>query len=170
MFFTFLPLLSLDVNVLWYLMKLAKTVQLDISDTKIFETPANVGEWALAGTFTFVDSNPNDWSNKQKLCFETAWLGVGSFGYSTFVQTTNIYPSEYEQLLDTVTRHLTQKYGAPNQNEAKKAAKLEIDDMTTLCEHPPGTLLAIERTFSGDNIVERTRIVSPGTELLKPII
>ena len=170
MLFTFLPLLSLDVNVLWYLMKLAKTVQLDISDTKIFETPANVGEWALAGTFTFVDSNPDGWSNKQKLCFETAWLGVGSFGYSTFVQTTDISPSEFEELLDTVAKHLTEKYGAPSKDEAEKAAKLEIDDMTTLCEHPAGTLLAIERTFSDDNIMERTRIVSPGTELLTPII
>jgi len=151
-------------------MKLAKTVQLDISDTKIFETPANVGEWALAGTFSFVDSNPDVWSNKQKLCFKTAWLGVGSFGYSTFIQTTTISPSDYEQLLDTVAKHLTENYGAPNQDEAKKAAKLEIDDMTTLCEHPTGTLLAIERNFSGDNIVERTRIVSPGTELLKPIL
>ena len=150
-------------------MKLAKTVQLDISDTQVFELPAKVGEWAIAGTFTFVDSNPDMWTNKQQLAFRTAWLGIGSFGYSTFVQATEISSSEYEMLLHTLTAHLAKEYGAPNMDAAKEAAKLEINDMTTLCNHTPGTLLAIERTISGDNILEKTRIIPSTNELAKPI-
>ena len=149
-------------------MKLAKTVQLDISDTQIFEQPAEVGEWAIAGTFTFVDSNPDMWSKKQQLAFKTAWLGIGSFGYSTFVQTTQISPSEYEELLHNLTLHLAEIYKAPNLDAARNAAKSEIDDMTTLCEHPPGTLLAIQRSFTGDNILEKTRIILPTYEPAKP--
>ena len=95
-------------------MNLAKTVQLDPSDLHIFERPAEIGEWAIAGTFSFVDSDPAAWSKKQKLTFQSAWLGIGSFGYSTFVQATAISSSEYEQLLLTLTAHLTDQYMAPN--------------------------------------------------------
>jgi hypothetical protein len=33
--------------------------------------------------------------------------------------------------------------------------------MATLCNHPPGTLLAIEREITGQNITERTRVLKP---------
>ena len=149
-------------------MNLAKTVQLDPSDLHIFERPAEIGEWAISGTFSFVDSDPAAWSKKQKLAFQSAWLGIGSFGYSTFVQATALSSSEYEQLLLTLTAHLTDQYMAPNLKAATDAAKLEIDDMATLCNHPPGTLLAIERTIDGQNITEKTRVISSSEEPAKP--
>ena len=46
-------------------------------------------------------------------------------------------------------------------------AKQEIDDMATLCNHPPGTLLAIERTIDGQNITEKTRVISSSEEHAK---
>ena len=149
-------------------MNLAKTVQLDPSDLHIFERPAENGEWAIAGTFSFVDSDPAAWSKKQKLAFQSAWLGIGSFGYSTFVQATTISSAEYEQLLLTLTAHLTDQYMAPSLEAATNAARQEIDDMATLCNHPPGTLLAIERTMDGQNITEKTRIISSSGEHAKP--
>ena len=151
-------------------MYLAKTVQLDPSDLHIFERPAEIGEWAIAGTFSFIDSDPEAWSKKQKLAFQSAWLGIGSFGYSTFVQATAISSAEYEQLLLTLTAHLTVQYRAPNLEAATDAAKQEIDDMATLCNHPPGTLLAIERTIDGQNITEQTRIISGSRDQAKPQI
>ena len=57
---------------------------------------------------------------------------------------------------------------APNLKAAADAAKQEINDMTTLCNHPPGTLLAIERTIDGQNITEKTRIISSSKEHAKP--
>jgi len=149
-------------------MNLAKTVRLDPSDLHIFERPAEIGEWAIAGTFSFVDSDPTTWSKKQKLTFQSAWLGIGSFGYSTFVQATAIPSSEYEQLLLTLSAHLTDQYMAPNLEVATDAAKQEIDDMATLCNHPPGTLLAIERIIDGHNITEKTRVISSSEEHAKP--
>jgi len=151
-------------------MNLAKTVQLDPSDLHIFERPAETGEWAIAGTFSFVDSDPETWSKKQKLAFQSAWLGIGSFGYSTFVQATAISSSEYDQLLLTLTAHLTDHYMAPSLEAATDAAKQEIDDMATLCNHSPGTLLAIERTIDGHKIREKTRIISGPKDQVKPQI
>ena len=149
-------------------MDLAKTVQLDSSDLHIFDQPAEIGEWAITGTFSFVDSDPAAWSNKQKLAFQAAWLGIGSFGYSTFVQATAISSSEYDQLLGILAAHLTDQYTAPNLEAATDAAKQEIDDMATLCNHPPGTLLAIERIIDGQNITEQTRVISGSKEHAKP--
>ena len=71
-------------------MKLAKTIQLDVSDTHVFERVAEVGEWAITGTFSFVDIDPSNWTSKQQLAFRTAWLGIGSFGHSTFVQVVEM--------------------------------------------------------------------------------
>ena len=59
---------------------------------------------------------------------------------------------------------------APNLEAATDAAKQAIDDMATLCNHPPGTLLAIERTIDGQNISEKTRIISGSRNQAKPQI
>ena len=142
-------------------MKLAKTIQLDISDTHAFDHPAEVHEWAISGTFAFVDSDPADWSRKQQLAFRTAWLGIGSFGNSTFVQVTEISAQDYELAIQTLAMYLTKEYNAPNLEVATQAATQEIDDMATLCDHPPGTLLTIERAITGQNITEKIRVLRP---------
>mgnify|MGYP001234380533 CR=1 FL=1 len=142
-------------------MKLAKCFQLDASDTNVFERPAEVGEWAITGTFAFVDSDPSDWSRKQQLIFRTAWLGIASFGHSTFVQATDISTQEFERALQTLAVYLVEEFNAPSQEAATLAARQEIDDMSTLCDHPPGTLLAIERSFTKDSITEKTRVLIP---------
>ena len=145
-------------------MKLAKTIQLDVSDSHVFERPAEVGEWAITGTFAFVDSDPSNWSNKQQLAFRAAWLGIGSFGNSTFVQVADISTHEYEQAVQTLALYLTEFYNAPGQEAATRAARQEIDDMISMCDHPPGTLLAIERAIADENITEKTSVLAPPGE------
>ncbi len=141
-------------------MKLAKTIQLDVSDTHVFEHPAEVGEWAITGTFAFVDSDPADWSGKQQLAFRAGWLGIGSFGNSTFVQVAELSTHEYEQALRTLAAYLAENYNAPGQEAATRAARQEIDDMIAMCDHPPGTLLTIERAISEQKITEKTRVLT----------
>lgn len=145
-------------------MKLAKTIQLDVSDSHVFERPAEAGEWAITGTFTFVDSDPATWSNKQQLAFRAAWLGIGSFGYSTFVQVADISTDAYEQAVQALALYLAEFHNAPSGEAAARAARQEIDDMITLCDHPPGTLLAIERAIADDNITEKTSVLAPPRE------
>ena len=141
-------------------MKLAKTIQLDVSDTHVFERPAEVGEWAV-GTFAFVDSDPTNWTSKQQLIFRTAWLGIDSFGHSTFVQVVEMSNSEYEQVIQTLSVYLADVYNAPNQEAAQQAAQQEIDNMVTMCDHPRGTLLSIERSIAEQNITEKTSVLAP---------
>jgi hypothetical protein len=142
-------------------MKLAKTIQLDVSDTHVFERPAEVGEWAITGTFAFVDSDPSNWSSKQQLAFRTAWLGIDSFGNSTFVQVVEMDTPEYEQAIQTLSTYLTDVYNAPSQEAAQQAAQQEIDDMVTMCDHPMGTLLSIERSIDEQGITEKTSVMAP---------
>ena len=142
-------------------MKLAKTIQLDVSDTHVFERVAEVGEWAITGTFSFVDIDPSNWTSKQQLAFRTAWLGIGSFGHSTFVQVVEMSNPEYEQAIQTLSKYLTDVYNAPSQETAKSAAQQEIDDMIAMCDHPPGTLLSIERSIAEQNITEKTSVLAP---------
>jgi len=142
-------------------MKLAKTIQLDVSDTHVFERPAEVGEWAVTGTFAFVDSDPTNWTSKQQLIFRTAWLGIDSFGHSTFVQVVEMSNSEYEQVIQTLSVYLADVYNAPNQEAAQQAAQQEIDNMVTMCDHPRGTLLSIERSIAEQNITEKTSVLAP---------
>ena len=145
-------------------MKLAKTIRLDVSDTHVFEHPADVGEWAITGTFAFADSDPSNWSSKQQLAFRAAWLGIGSFGNSTFVQVADISPHAYEQAVETLAKYLAEVYNAPSQEAATRAARQEIDDMVAMCDHPAGTLLAIERAMDDQNITEKTGVLAAPRE------
>jgi hypothetical protein len=141
-------------------MRLAKTIQLDTSDKNIFEVSANPNEWAISGTFTFVDGNPDSWPKKKQFAFQSAWLGLPSFGYSTFVQVTNIKEFEYKIIIKDLAKILMDFHNAPNFKAAEQAAKGEIDDMVSLCNHPDGTLLAIERQIVGETITESVRIIN----------
>ena len=75
------------------------------------------------------------------------------------MQVTDIGPEDYEETVRRLAAHLFQDYGAPDMMAALEAARHEVDDMAGLCEHPAGTLLAIEREFSEHSITERTRVV-----------
>ena len=66
-------------------MKLPRTIRLDPSDTQVFQNAAEPGEWAVTGTFAFVDCQPAEMDNKSQLAFKSGWLGLTSFGFSTLV-------------------------------------------------------------------------------------
>ena len=142
-------------------MKLARTIRLDVSDANVFPTAAEPGEWAITGTFAFADEDPANWDNKQKIAFRDGWFGTESFGRATFVQVTSITDAAFEETVQRLAAHIFQAYGAPGMLDAIEAARHEITDMVALCEHPIGTLLAIERRADEQSITERTRVVTP---------
>lgn len=140
-------------------MKFARTIRLDVSDTQVFDHPAAPEEWAVAGTFEFVGADPAVWTTKQKLAFRSGWLGLGSFGRATFVQVAVMPDDRFEDAVRTLGAHLFERYGAPDMMAALEAAGHECRDMAELCDHPAGTLLAIERDFTDDGIAERVRVI-----------
>lgn len=141
-------------------MKLPKTIQLDVSDSLAFHHAAESGEWAVTGTFSFADMEVEGVDNKQQLAFRNGWLGTTSFGRSTLVQVTSIDEAEFEQVVRDLAAHLHSVYGAPDMIVALDAARLEVTDAVGLCDHPPGTLLSIERELSEDGISERINVIT----------
>lgn len=140
-------------------MKLPRTIRLDPSDTNVFHRAAEPGEWAVTGTFAFVDCVPGELDNKSQLAFKSGWLGLGSFGLSTFVQVTLVPEGDDEAAARALATHLFEEYGAPDMLMAMTAAKSEIAYAASLCDQPAGTLLAIEREMTEDGINERIRVV-----------
>ncbi|PIW29886.1 MAG: hypothetical protein COW30_03785 [Rhodospirillales bacterium CG15_BIG_FIL_POST_REV_8_21_14_020_66_15] len=145
-------------------MKFARTIRLDVSDTQVFEHPAEPGEWAVAGTFEFLHrefagGDPATWSRKRQLAFKSGWLGLSGFGRATFVQVAVVPDARVEEAERALAAHLFERYGAPDMLTALDAARRECRDMADLCDHPAGTLLAIEREFTEDGVAERVRVI-----------
>ena len=140
-------------------MKFLRTVSLDVSDEKVFPLAAKSDEWALTGTFAFVDSVPEDLSKKERLAFRNGWLGTNSFGRATFALIKEISNEQYELVVLRLGEHIYKHYGAPNLIIATEAARREVEFAASLCEHPVGTMLSIEREFTDDGISERFHVV-----------
>jgi len=146
--------------------KFPRTVQFDISDKNTFPVVAEPEEWALTGTFAFADSEPQQLSNKEQLAFRNGWLGIGSFGFSTFVVVAEITQDQFETVISRIAGHLFEHYEAPDMLAAAKAARIEADYAANLCHHPLETILAIDREFTEEGIRERVRVISKQTDTM----
>ena len=80
-------------------MKFPRTIQLDSSDSQVYERPATPGEWAVPGSFVFLDTDPGEMTSKQRQAFGRGFLGTESFGWSTLVEVAEIDPLEYDAIL-----------------------------------------------------------------------
>ena len=140
-------------------MKFPRTIRLDVSDANAFPLAAEPEEWAVTGTFAFADADPAAMTGKEQLAFRNGWLGTDSFGRSTFIQVSVIPDEQFEAMVRNLAAHLPQQYGAPDMLAAVEAARGEAEYAAGLCDHPAGTLLAIEREFTEDCVAERIRVI-----------
>ncbi len=144
--------------------KFPRTIRLDVSDLNVFPAAAEPGEWAVPGTFAYSDTEPDSLSGKEQLAFKGGWLGVESFGRSTFVQVSSVTYAQLDTIVERLAAHFVAHYGAPDMPAAIPAAQEEANDAIGLCAHEVGTLLAIERTFTEDGVAEKIRVVEPPGE------
>lgn len=140
-------------------MRFPRTIRLDVSDANAFPLAAEAEEWAVTGTFEFADADPAAMNNKEQLAFKNGWLGLSSFGRSTFVQVAVITDEAFDDAVDSLAAHLMDRYGAPDEAAAREAARGEALDTAELCDHPAGTLLAIERQFTDEGVAEKIRLI-----------
>jgi hypothetical protein len=140
--------------------KLLRTIQLDPSDTFIFERAAEPGEWAVTGTFMFSD-DPAALEGKARAAFRAGFLGVASLGWSTLVQIVEASDEDRLAAIDTLARLLVADFGAPSIEEAVAAAEEEFEFATSLCNHPLDTLIAMHRSVEGGEIRETFRTLRP---------
>ena len=139
-------------------MKLARTIRFDPSDLNIFPLAADEGEWALTGSFTFHHLGPEDIKGKVRQAFANGFLGISSFGYSTFVTVASAGTADLADIRALLIDRFIRDFGAPSPEAAGEAADGEIAFMAELCrEHKTGTLLTVQRELQADGIHEQFR-------------
>ena len=143
------------------MLKLPRTLRLDDSDLHVYERAAAPGEWAVPGSFAFLDVEPADLHGKGLQAFRTGFLGTASFGWSTVVEVAEIDLDEFQSVIDRLAAHLIAACGAPHIAAALPAAGDEVNYASQICSHPVNTLLAIERDFGADGILESLKVVRP---------
>ncbi|MEM9045990.1 MAG: DUF6505 family protein [Pseudomonadota bacterium] len=143
-------------------MRLARTLRFDISDTQVFERPAEPDEWAISGSFEFSNWDETTLTGKRRQAFANGWLGLESFGRATFVAVAQITDAELEAATQTLSQHFVDHYGAPSLEAARPVAEEEIRFMQTMCEdHDPNTLLVVERSLVDAGVSEAFRAIKP---------
>lgn len=142
-------------------MKLLKTIRADASDTFIFETAADPGEWAVSGAFMFANRDVAGLSGKPRAAFRGGFLGVGSFGWSTLVQVVTATEKDRVAAVDMLAVWLMGRLGAPDLETARRAAAEEIAFTASLCDHPEGMLIAVSRRHEDGEVREAFRTLSP---------
>ncbi len=142
-------------------MKLPRCIRLDTSDTHVFARAALPGEWAVPGGVTFAGCDPETLDRKTRRAFQNGWLGVESFGWSTFAEVAEIGEDEFARVVETLAAGFVEVLGAPDLAAARQLARTEAEYAAGLCDHKAHTLLALERGLNDDGIVERFRVVVP---------
>ncbi len=143
-------------------MKLARTLRFDDSDLNIFDRPAELDEWAVSGAFAFSNAQADELTGKTRQAFANGWLGLETFGRSTFVAVAQISEAEFEACVAALADHFVAYYGAPDRAAALPVAREEVAFMESLCaEHDDNTLLAVERTLADAGVKEAFRAIKP---------
>jgi len=142
-------------------MRFPRTIRLDASDIATFAAVAEPGEWAVSGAFAFSDREPGMLIGKDLHAFRTGFLGIASFGWSSLIAVSDISAAEYETVIETLAHHFVDHFDAPDHASARTFAEEECKFAQGLCDRPLGTLIAVDRSFGPQGIVERIRTVEP---------
>jgi hypothetical protein len=138
-------------------MKLLRTIRLDASDAFLFPSPAEDGEWAISGAFLFTEMSPATLKGQDLAAFRSGFLGVPSLGWSTLAQIVEASAEDRAIAIDLLAHCFTEQLGAPDQRTALRAATEEVDFAISLCDHPAGTLVAVDRRHEDGAVHEAFR-------------
>ncbi|TVP85120.1 MAG: hypothetical protein EA347_10255 [Thioalkalivibrio sp.] len=145
--------------------KLLRVLQLDASDARIFDPVALPGEWAVPGSFHFWDADLEQLTGAERQAFANGFLGIGSFGRTTLVTVAEIDPVEYARATRLLAEHLVARFGAPDTAAALPVAREEMAFSQSLCSHPVGSVIAVSRSFDGQEFSEDFRRWNPPSEV-----
>ncbi|MFG5121154.1 DUF6505 family protein [Methylorubrum sp. POS3] len=150
-------------------LRLPRTLRLDPSDTFVFADAAEPGEWAVTGSFLFLDADPDTLTGKARAAFRSGFVGVRSLGFSTLVVVSEASAAERAAAVEDLARHILERFGAPDLAAARGAAEEEIAVSASLCHLPVGSVVAMHRTAEGGEIRENFRTLhqrAPGADPL----
>jgi hypothetical protein len=143
------------------MLRFPRTIRLDPSDTFVFERAAEPGEWAVSGAFVFWNQEQTTLGQKQRVALRSGFLGIDSLGWSTLAVVTEATEADRQAMIERLAGHLLKKFGAPDLDAARVAAEEEVAFAASLCDHPPQTLLAVQRSVENGEIRERFRTLKP---------
>jgi hypothetical protein len=141
--------------------KLLRTIRLDASDSFVFARAAEPGEWAVSGAFAFAHCDQAQLQGKARAAFRAGFLGLGSLGRSTLVQIVEANEQDIRWVVDRLAAQLVAHFGAPDLATARAAAEEEASFAASLCDHPPGVLVAVTRSHENGGIQELFRALRP---------
>ncbi len=132
-------------------MKLLRTIRFDVSDTFVFDKAAEPGEWAVPGAFAFAHLAADDLKGKTRQAFANGFLGLSSFGRSTFATVGEALPEDEAQMVEMLASHFIEAWGAPTLDEAREVARDEVAFVADLVKDADiNTVFALRRSFDGD--------------------
>jgi hypothetical protein len=145
------------------LTKMLRTIRFDETDARVFARAADPGEWAVPGGFSFAGLPSDALTGKTRQAFANGFLGLSTFGYSTFATVGEITQQEAAILEATFADHLIAAYGAPTRDAALQAARDEIAFARNLCEDQPiNTVFTLRRVISeAGDMKEEFRTIAP---------
>ena len=138
-------------------MKLLRTIRLDASDTFVFDRAAEPGEWAVPGGFVYFDVDPDTLAGQARAAFRAGFLGIESLGHATLAQVVEASAADREAAVEILAQRLVENFGAPDLGAALPAAEEEIAFAASLCDHAPGTLIALHRVIEDGAVREMFR-------------
>lgn len=142
-------------------MKLPRVVRFDDSDARVFERAADDGEWAVPGGFEFAEDSADSLVGKRRQAFANGFLGLASFGRSTFVAVASADETVRRRLAEALADHFVDRYGAPDRAAALPVAEAEIAFAAELCaEYEAGTTLTVVRELGPEGVREAFRRVA----------
>ena len=145
------------------MVSLLRTIRLDASDGILFQPAAEPGEWAVPGGFLFHGRRFDSLTGKERVAFRSAFMGVGSFGFSTLTVVTPASPGDIEDATEALAQGFVTRLGAPDITTARRAAGEEIAFAADRCRgHEEGRLIALHRIEDENGqITERFRALRP---------
>jgi hypothetical protein len=145
--------------------KLLRTIRFDASDGLVFDVAAAPEEWAVSGAFAFAGVAPGSLTGKSRQAFANGFLGVASFGRSTFVTVAQAEPADREAIERALAQHFVSAYGAPDEAAARAAAEEETAFVAELARDAPvNTVFTVRRTWDAEGrIKEEFRTIRPPT-------
>jgi Family of unknown function (DUF6505) len=146
-------------------MKLLRSIRFDASDTHVYALAASPNEWAVPGGFEFAGDPAVARTGKVRQAFANGFLGLTSFGRSTFATVSEIMPDELAHAERALARHFVDAYGAPGLSAALPEAQAEIGFAIDLCQDIPiNTVLTLRRVVDdGGQIREEFRTINAPT-------
>ena len=90
-------------------MKFLRTIRFDSSDDHVFELTAAPDEWAVSGGFAFAGLAGGDVKGKTRQAFANGFLGLGSFGRSTFTAVGECGEDDLAGIERALAKHFIDK-------------------------------------------------------------